>query len=123
MSRLPMAKTPPTRNATVKPAPASEKPSAQPATKSAKPVDPWSVLSYPNLTEKSTSLVEPKNTVVFHTRRSATKQSIQTAIEQAFNVKVQKVTTLITQTGEKKAYIRLDPKFKAIDITTRLGMV
>ncbi len=120
------------KKAPAKPARAPEKPATKTAAAPAKkeesspatrPFDPWSILVYPHLTEKSTSLVEPKNTLVFMARRQATKSQIQQAVEQAFDVKVQKVTALITMTGQKKAYIRLDPKYKAIDITTRLGMV
>ncbi|RLE51058.1 MAG: 50S ribosomal protein L23, partial [Candidatus Methanomethylicota archaeon] len=45
------------------------------------------------------------------------------AIEKLFDVKVVKVNTLITPKGEKKAYIKLAPEFKASDIATRLGIL
>ncbi|RLG84317.1 MAG: 50S ribosomal protein L23, partial [Thermoprotei archaeon] len=45
------------------------------------------------------------------------------AVEELFGVKVIKVRTLITMEGEKKAYVKLHPDFKATDIATRLGLL
>jgi len=85
--------------------------------------DPWKILLYPHMSEKSVGLVEKENKIVFIVDRKANKKQIKEAFEKAFNVKVEKVNTVITMTGEKKAYIKLKPEYKAIDIAVRLGMV
>ncbi len=74
-------------------------------------------------TEKALSLVEKANTLTFIVDRKATKSEIREAIERIFNVKVEKVRVLITPKGEKKAYIKLTPQYKASDIATRLGII
>jgi large subunit ribosomal protein L23 len=86
-------------------------------------MDPWKILKYPHTTEKSVSLIEKENKIVFVVDRKATKQQIKAAVEQVFNVKVQKVTTAITMQGEKKAYVKLTPQFKAIDVAVKLGIL
>ncbi len=74
-------------------------------------------------TEKALSLVEKANTLTFIVDRKATKSEIREAIERIFNVKVEKIRVLITPKGEKKAYIKLTPQYKASDIATRLGII
>ncbi|MCD6402871.1 MAG: 50S ribosomal protein L23 [Candidatus Aenigmarchaeota archaeon] len=86
-------------------------------------VDPWKILLYPHMSEKSVSLVEKENKIVFIVDRKANKKQIKEAFEKAFNVKVEKVNTEITMKGEKKAYIKLKPEYKAIDVAVKLGMV
>ncbi|RLI98407.1 MAG: 50S ribosomal protein L23 [Candidatus Aenigmatarchaeota archaeon] len=86
-------------------------------------MDPFKILKYPHLTEKSISLVEKENKIVFVVDRKASKKQIKEAFEKLFEVKVEKVNTLITPKGEKKAIIKLKPEYKAADIAARLGMV
>lgn len=86
-------------------------------------MDPWKILKYPHATEKSISLIEKENKIVFIVDRRATKKQIKEAFEKVFGVKVKKVSTLITLKGEKKAFIKLDPKFKASDVATKLGIL
>jgi large subunit ribosomal protein L23 len=74
-------------------------------------------------TEKAIKLIEAQNTLVVIVDRNATKKDIKNEIEKTFNVKVRKVNTLITPQGEKKAYIKLNPEFKASDIAHKLGIL
>jgi len=85
--------------------------------------DPWEILMYPHLAEKSMKMVEAENKLVFMVRRNSRKVQIKDAIEQAFNVKVIKVNFEITMAGQKKAYVKLSPESSAADIATRMGMV
>ena len=85
--------------------------------------DPWKILLYPHVTEKATRLIERQNTLVFIVERKANKPLIKRAIEEAFKVKVAKVRTLITSDGRKKAYVKLKPEYKAIDVATKLGIM
>ncbi|BAN89643.1 50S ribosomal protein L23 [Aeropyrum camini] len=75
------------------------------------------------VTEKTTRMLEEENTLTFIVRREATKSDIKRAVEQLFGVKVVKVRTLITPRGEKKAYVKLAPEYKALDVATKLGAV
>ena len=86
-------------------------------------MDPWKILKRPYLTEKSIGLVERENKIVFIVDRKANKKQIKEAFEKVFEVKVQKINSEITAKGEKKAYIKLKPEFKAVDVATKLGMV
>ncbi len=84
-------------------------------------MDPYKILSYAYLTEKAIGLVERENKLVFIVDRRANKNQIKSAVEKAFEVKVDKVNTQING-GEKKAYVKLRPEYKAIDVAVKLGM-
>jgi len=86
-------------------------------------MDPFKILKHPHLSEKAVALIERENKIVFIVDRKASKKQIKEAIEKTFEVKVDKINTEITFKGEKKAYIRLKPEFKAMDVATKLGMV
>ena len=85
-------------------------------------MDPYKVIIRPLVTEKAVSLVEKENKLTFIVDRRATKQDIKRAVEEAFNVKVEKVNTLITPRGEKKAYVKLKPEYNASEIAARIGL-
>lgn len=74
-------------------------------------------------TEKALSLVERDNTLVFIVELGATKHQIREAVEKLFDVKVEKVRTVITMEGEKKAYVKLKPEYKASEVATKLGLI
>jgi len=86
-------------------------------------MDPYKILKYPYLTEKSVSLIEKENKIVFVVDRKANKKQIKEAFEKLFEVKVEKVNTQITFTGEKKAFIKLAKGFKASDVASKLGII
>ncbi len=91
--------------------------------KSAGAKDPWKVIVYPHLAEKSMNMVEFENKLTFIVRRTASKNDIKEAIENLFGVKVLKVQTETTTKGVKKAYAKLGPGTPASEIAARLGMV
>ncbi len=86
-------------------------------------MDPFKILKHPYMSEKSVGLIEKENKIVFIVDRKADKKQIKEAIEKTFEVKVDRVNTEITFKGEKKAYIKLKPEYKAMDVATKLGMV
>jgi ribosomal protein uL23 len=86
-------------------------------------VDPWSILLYPLLTEKSLGRIEAENKIIFIVSRKANKNQIKWATERAFSVKVVNVNTMIDRKGRKKAWIKLSKEYPATDIATRLGML
>ncbi len=85
--------------------------------------DPLKIIKYPLTTEKSISLIESENKIVFIVDRKANKKQIEKAVEKLFEVKVESVKTLIDAKGRKKAYVKLSPEHKAVDIATRLGII
>ncbi len=86
-------------------------------------MDPYKVIIRPVHTEKAINLIERQNTLVLIVDRRATKHDIKHAVEVVFNVKVEKVRTLITPRGEKKAYVKLKPEYRASDIASQLGIL
>ncbi len=85
--------------------------------------DPRKILLYPQLAEKSMGMVEIENKLVFMVSTKAKRKEIKQAVEKSFDVKVIKVSTMITTRGEKKAFIKLHPDNSAADIASRLGML
>lgn len=86
-------------------------------------MDPFRILKHPYMTEKSIGLVEKENKIVFVVNRKANKKQIKEAFEKVFEVKVDRINSEIMPNGEKKAYIKLKPEFKAVDVATRLGII
>ena len=81
------------------------------------------IIIRPLMTEKALSLIEKSNTLTFIVDRNANKHDIKRAVEQLYGVKVEKVNTLITPRGEKKAYVKLAKEYKASDVAAKLGLL
>ena len=75
---------------------------------------------YPITTEKAISMIELDNKMLFVVEKNSTKKDIIAEVEKNFGVKVAKVNTLVTPKGEKRAYVKLKPGFKADDIAAKL---
>ena len=80
-------------------------------------------IKYPISTEKAVRLMESDNKLTFIVERKANKSDIKKEIEKMFSVKVEKVNTLITPLGQKKAFIKLSKENPAIDVATKLGLM
>ncbi|MBI1971784.1 MAG: 50S ribosomal protein L23 [Candidatus Aenigmarchaeota archaeon] len=83
----------------------------------------WEILAHPLMTEKSIGLIEKENKLVFVVDLRSNKVDIKNAMEKAFDVKVDDVTTAITRKGQKKAFIKLSKDSSASEVATRLGML
>lgn len=81
------------------------------------------IIIRPVQSEKALTLIDKQNTLTFIVDINASKHDIKQAVEYLFNVKVDEVRTLITSKGEKKAYVKLSPEYKATDVATRLGIM
>lgn len=82
----------------------------------------YQIIKRPLITEKTFDLIERENKLVFIVDKLANKNQIKRAIEKIHSVKVIKVNTLITATGEKKAFVKLHPDNSAQDISIDLGV-
>jgi ribosomal protein L23 len=76
----------------------------------------------PVTTEKAVRLIELNNTLLFETDRKTKKDQIKKELEDDFKIKIDKINTLI-HLNKKIAYVKLNKKFQAIDIATKLGMI
>ena len=86
-------------------------------------MDPHDVILYPLMTEVTTRLIETENKLVFIVDRRAHKRDIKRAVEELYQVKVDYVNVLITPRGEKKAFVKLQPEYKAVDVAIKLGIL
>ena len=86
-------------------------------------MDPYKTINYPVMTEVTSRLLESENKLVFVVHRSATKRDIKMAVEELYDVVVDKVNSTITAEGTKKAFVKLHPDYKAVDIAIKLGIL
>ena len=86
-------------------------------------MDPYDVILYPVMTEVASRMLEAENKLVFAVSLKASRADIKHAVEELYEVKVQKVTLSITPKGRKKAFVKLYPDFKAADVAVKLGIL
>lgn len=65
-------------------------------------LEPHYILRKPLLTEKSTAQMESDNVYTFEVDRRASKDEIKAAVEKAYGVKVEKVTTQVRKGGSRR---------------------
>ncbi len=81
------------------------------------------VISYPLMTESASLMVERDNKLIFIVNFKAGKSDVKKAVEELYEVKVSKVNLLVTPQGEKKAFVKLTPEFRASDVAIKLGIL
>ncbi|MCC6012970.1 MAG: 50S ribosomal protein L23 [Candidatus Verstraetearchaeota archaeon] len=86
-------------------------------------MDPYEIIIRPVTTEAAIERIEKENKLTFIVNIKANKKMIKDAFEKLYNVKVEKVNTLITPTGEKKAIIKLKKEYSAVELATKLGIL
>ena len=86
-------------------------------------MNPNDVIYYPLMTESASLMVERDNKLIFIVSKKAGKNDVKRAVEELYEVKVNRVTVQTTPQGEKKAFVRLHPEFKASDVAIKLGIL
>jgi large subunit ribosomal protein L23 len=86
-------------------------------------MDAHEIILYPMMTEAASVMVEKENKLVFIVNKKARKSDVKRAVEELYEVKVEKVNLLVTPQGEKKAFVKLRPEFKAADVAIKLGIL
>lgn len=76
----------------------------------------------PIVTEKAVMKIEIENVLTFVVSKNERKEKIKKAIEDLFEVKVDKLNTLV-RANKKYVYAKLNKNFLAIDLATKLGMM
>lgn len=74
------------------------------------------------ISEKLFDMIENENKLAFIVDRRANKREIKKAVEILYDIKVDRVNTLILPDGRKKAYVRLSDEDDAGDLAAKLGM-
>jgi len=86
-------------------------------------LDPYDIILYPVMTEVTSRILEAENKLVFMVNAMATKNDIKRAVEELYEVEVQEVNVMTTPKGEKKAFVKLHPDYRAVDVAIKLGIL
>lgn len=86
-------------------------------------MDPYDVILYPLMTEVTSRILETENKLVFIVNMKATKRDIKRAVEELYEVRTEKINVMITPRGEKKAFVKLNLEYKAVDVAIKLGIL
>ena len=81
------------------------------------------IVLYPLITEKAVNMIEAENKLCFVVNKQANKQDIKDAIEQNYEIKIDSVKVLNDRKGKKKAIVKVNKKFKADELATKLGVL
>jgi large subunit ribosomal protein L23 len=75
------------------------------------------------MTEVSSRILETDNKLVFAVSLKASREDIKRAVEELYEVKVEEVRVAVTSKGLKKAFVKLLPEYKAVDVAIKLGIL
>jgi large subunit ribosomal protein L23Ae len=67
--------------------------------------------------------IEDHNTLVFIVDVRSNKKQIKDAVSKLYDIQTKKINTLIRPDGLKKAYVRLQPDFDALDVANKIGVI
>jgi len=81
------------------------------------------ILLFPLISEKAVGMIEAENKLCFIVNRKATKADIRKAVEDSYSIKVDKVRVVNDRKGRKKAIVKINKKFKADEVATKLGVI
>ena len=79
-------------------------------------------LHHPLVTEKAMNAMDFQNKLQFICDAGATKGDIATAVEEQFDVSVDRVNTQVTMQGTKKATVTLSDDDDAQEVASRIGV-
>jgi len=68
-------------------------------------------------------MLESENKLVFVVSLRASRSDVKRAVEELYEVRVDRVNIVVTSRGEKKAFVRLHPDYKAVDVAIKLGIL
>lgn len=84
--------------------------------------NPHDVIVHPLITEKTVATMERDNILTFIVTMESNKQDIYNAVEELYEVEVEKVSTTVLSTGKKKAYVKLKEEYPADEVATKIGV-
>ena len=68
-------------------------------------------------------LIEDSNTLVFIVDLKCNKRQIKNAVKELYDIDADRVNTLITPKGLKKAYVKLSKDYDALDVANKVGVI
>ena len=80
------------------------------------------IIKQPYVTEKTFTMMEKENKLVFLVNEKYNKRAIKQALEILYDIKVESVNTVNTIYG-KKAYVKLSEENAAANLAAKLGIV
>ncbi|MFQ6055582.1 MAG: 50S ribosomal protein L23 [Methanosarcinales archaeon] len=80
-------------------------------------------IKYPFMTEKAALHVDLNNSLQFIVDINATKNQIKKEIERLYEFEIDKVRTMITMQGNKKAIVTFKEKGAANELASRFGIL
>ncbi|MCY3412776.1 MAG: 50S ribosomal protein L23 [Candidatus Heimdallarchaeota archaeon] len=80
------------------------------------------VVLRPVITEFVYDLIEKENKIMFEVAKDANKYVIKRAVQNLYNVRVEKVNTYITPKGIKRAICKLQEAYNAYDLAVDLSL-
>jgi len=81
------------------------------------------VILFPLMSERSVSMIENENKLVFIVNIKASKSDIVKAVENLYEVEVESVQTMVDHKGQKKAFVKIAKNYSASDIAIKLGIL
>ena len=85
--------------------------------------DRYSILIAPCTSERFYKKMENENTIIFYVAQKATKTNIKKAFKDAFGIVPQRVNTMNTVLGRKKAFIKIPKGNEASEIANKIGLI
>jgi large subunit ribosomal protein L23 len=85
--------------------------------------DIQAIIKYPLVSEDAVTLIEAENKITFIVDGGASKNDVRRAVEELYEVRVDRVNSVVTPEGRKKAYVKLTADYKASDLAVRLGIL
>ena len=88
-----------------------------------KKLEIYEIVLYPLITEKAINMIESDNKLCFIVNVKANKKEVREAVEKNYEIKVDDIKILNDRKGRKKAIVKINEKFKADEIATKLGVL
>ena len=85
--------------------------------------DKFTILRQPVTSERFYKKMEKENTIIFYVDNRASKKDIRTAFQDRFDVTVERINTLHTPDGRKKAFIKLPKTVEATEVANKIGLI
>ncbi|KAK4048470.1 60S ribosomal protein L25 [Microbotryomycetes sp. JL221] len=86
-------------------------------------MDAYRTIVHPLNTESAMKKIEDHNTLVFIVDVKSNKRQIKDAVKKLYDVKAEKINTLIRPDGRKKAFVRLEKDVDALDVANKIGFI
>ena len=83
-------------------------------------MDAYRTIVNPLNTESAMKKIEENNTLVFIVDMKSNKRQIKDAVKKLYDVKAEKINTLIRPDGRKKAFVLLSKDVDALDVANKV---